>query len=120
MRSLLLGAAALAFCASPAFAADDVMANYYGNTVVATGGMVDTHTYYSPDHTLITKAPAFGLQYKGVWKLDGANVCRTYDAPPAGVPNPSCAPVVAHKIGDSWTVTVGDKTRTLTLLKGIQ
>ena len=34
MRALVLGAA-LAFVANSAFAADDIMANYYGNTVVS-------------------------------------------------------------------------------------
>lgn len=113
----LLTATGFAFGAS---AADDVMANSFGNTAIATGGIADTHTVYSPDNTFVMSVPAFGMQFKGTWKVDGSTLCRTYDSPPPGVTNPLCTPVEAHKIGDTWTATANGQTRTVTLVKGIQ
>jgi hypothetical protein len=107
--------------ALPASAADDdVMAGYYGNTAVATGGMADTHSVYSPDHTFVMKVPAFGLEFKGTWAVTGTTLCRTFESPPPGVTNPLCTPVEAHKVGDTWTVTSGNDTRTITLVEGVQ
>ena len=106
--------------ASDAWAADNVMQNYFGNTAIATGGIADTHSVYSPDNTFVMTVPAFGAQFKGTWKVDGSTLCRTYDTPPPGVANPLCTPVEAHKIGDSWTVTANGRMRTVTLVKGIQ
>ncbi|HWD49527.1 MAG TPA: hypothetical protein VG309_06340 [Rhizomicrobium sp.] len=120
MRSILLAASLIALSASTAFAADDVMANYYGNTVIASGGMVDTHSYYNADHTFTVKAPAVGMEFKGTWKIEGGNLCRTYDSPPPGISNPLCTPAEAHKVGDTWTMSANGKSRTLTLLKGVQ
>ena len=120
MRSILLVASLVALSASTAFAADDVMANYYGNTVVATGGMADTHSYYNADHSFTTKAPAVGMEFKGTWKLDGGNLCRTYDSPPPGITNPFCTPWASHNIGYTWTMSAGGQSRTITLMKGVQ
>lgn len=120
IRSVLFGAALSVGFAVSASAGDDVMAGYYGNTAIATGGMAETHTVYNADHTFAMKAPAFGVEYDGKWALDGANLCRTFDKAPTGVPNPLCTPVEAHKVGDTWTVTTGGGTRTVTIVKGIQ
>lgn len=121
MRFVLSAAVLAALSVSPAFAAgDDVMAPYYGNTVIATGGMADTHSNYNADHTFVMNVPAFHMSFKGTWKIDGANMCRTFDAPPPGTPNPLCMPLEAHKVGDSWTVSVNGKTRGVTLVPGIQ
>jgi hypothetical protein len=120
MRSIFLAASLLAISASSSFAADDVMAGYFGNTVIATGGMADTHSYYNADHTFLTKAPAFGVEYKGTWKFDGTNLCRTYETTPPGITNPFCTPWAAHKVGDSWTMSAAGQSRTVTLVKGIQ
>ncbi|HEY2069849.1 MAG TPA: hypothetical protein VGG48_09870 [Rhizomicrobium sp.] len=121
MRSIVfMTAAALALCGTSAFAADDIMAGFYGNTAVATGGMADTHTTYSPDHTFTTKVPSFNMTVNGTWKMDGANLCRHIESPPMGVPADSCVPMTAHKVGDTWSITTNGQTRTITLLKGIQ
>jgi hypothetical protein len=119
MNRFLFAAAAFALSTSFAFA-DDIMASRYGNTTVATGGMAETHSVYDPDHTFVMKAPAFGLEFKGTWAIQGANLCRIFEAPPPGVTNPLCTPAEAHKVGDSWTVTNGDETRTVTLVQGLQ
>ena len=123
MRNILIAASVFAFVAAPALAADDVMAGFYGNTVVSTGGMMEIHTHYRADHTFDSSASAImgSFNGKGSWKLDGADkICRTFEvAPPMG-PNPNCGPIAAHKVGDTWTVTAGSNTRTVTLKAGIQ
>jgi len=121
MRNVAIGILLSAGFASFAVSAeDDVMAGFYGNTAVGTGGRVDTHTAYFPDHTFDTKVPALGLEFKGTWKLTGATLCRLYETPPPDVPNPFCTPIEAHKVGDTWTVTLNGQSRTITLVKGIQ
>lgn len=124
MRTLLICASVTALCAGPAFAADDVMAAFYGNTIVSTGGMAEIRVHYRADHTFDLTGSMMGMSgtFKGTWALDGkGNVCRTYvgEVPP-GTPNPQCRPIVAHKIWDVWTVTANGSTRTLTLKAGVQ
>lgn len=116
MKKYLI-AAALALSAGLAHA-DDIMAGFYGNTVASTGGMIETHTYYKADHSFTMKAR--GAEFAGTWALDGANLCRTFAAPPPGLPNPLCTPIAAHRVGDTWTITTNGATRTVTLLAGIQ
>jgi hypothetical protein len=120
MRAFLIAVSVAALSATAAFAGDEVMAGYIGNTTVSSGGMAETHSYYNADHSFTMKAPAFNMEWKGTWKVDGANLCRTYDKAPPGVPNPFCTPIVAHKVGDKWPVTINGKTRTVSLLPGIQ
>jgi hypothetical protein len=117
VRLVLISAAfASGLMASVALADDDVMAGFYGNTSIATGGMADTHTNYSADHTFVMKVPSFGVSFKGTWAVNAGTLCRTFDSPPPGVTNPLCTQIEAHKVGDTWT-TDG---RTITLVKGIQ
>jgi hypothetical protein len=124
MHKILIAVSALALCAGPAFAADDVMTGYYGNTVVATGGIAESHTHYKADHTFDLTATAMGQNYsfKGTWAIDAkGELCRTYaDPAPPNTPNPLCTPFAAHKVGDTWTMTMNGNTRTLTLKAGIQ
>jgi len=124
MRRLLIAAPIAALCATPAFAAGDVMASTYGNTVVSTGGMTEVHTHYRADHSfdMVGSRMGFSRTFKGTWALDGkGNLCRTFDgdAPP-DTANPLCTPVAAHKIGDTWAVQANGETRTVTLKAGIQ
>ena len=120
MRSVLLGVACGACFVASAWAADDVMSGFYGNTAVATGGQAETHSLYNPDHSFVMKVPMYGMEFKGTWAVNGSELCRTFDAPPPGVTNPLCTPIEAHKVGDSWTITQGEKSRTVTLVKGVQ
>jgi hypothetical protein len=119
LRPVLI-AVVLVTCFGSAASADDVMAGYYGNTAIASGGKVETHSVYNADHTFVLTAPAVGETFKGTWQVTGTTLCRTYETAPPGVSNPLCTPVEAHKIGDSWTVTADGRTRTVTLVKGIQ
>jgi hypothetical protein len=120
VRTVLVGLAFSAGFALSASAADDVMAGFYGNTTVSTGGVAEVHTVYSADHTFMMSVPAFGMQFKGTWALNGSTLCRTFETAPPGQPNPLCTPVAAHKVGDTWTVTNGNETRNVTLVKGVQ
>jgi opacity protein-like surface antigen len=124
MREFLLAASIAALCATPAFAADDVMANTFGNTVVSTGGMSEVHTHYRSDHSFDMVGSRMGMSrnFKGTWALDGkGNLCRTFvGAAPPNTTNPLCTPVAAHKLGDTWTMDANGETRTVTLKPGIQ
>ena len=77
LRRVVLSLAFATAAAFPALASDHVMAGFYGNTAVATGGMADTHTAYSPDHTFVMKVPSFGVEFKGTWVVDASStLCR--------------------------------------------
>lgn len=123
MHRLFLAATVSALCAAPALAADDMMAGYYGNTVISTGGVLESHTHYRPDHTFDVTATAMGQSFngKGTWVIDDkGQLCRTYETPPPGMPNPLCIPAETHKVGDSWTATVNGQTRNMSMKAGIQ
>jgi hypothetical protein len=123
MRAMLFGAAVAIVCAMPAFADEDVMASRYGNTTDSTDAQgVHTKLYYSADHTF--KADVAGAQVHGTWKVDGGTICLTFVNPPANMPstlpNPTCLPVTAHKVGDSWTTGDGAMKRSVSIKPGIQ
>ncbi len=123
MRRILIAASALALYAGAAFAADDIMAGTYGNTVISTGGGIESRTHYRADHTFDAafSAGAQSLATKGTWSIDGTGqLCRVYDTPPPGITNPVCIPGAAHKVGDTWTVTVNGVARDVKLVAGIQ
>ena len=120
MRSMVLGVACSAWFAVSAWAADDVMAGFYGNTAVATGGVAETHTSYTADHNFIMKVPSYGVEFKGSWAVNGSQLCRTFASPPPGIANPLCTPIEAHKVGDTWKIGTGSETRTVTLVQGVQ
>ncbi|HVE05360.1 MAG TPA: hypothetical protein VNB30_15005 [Rhizomicrobium sp.] len=123
MRGWPLIVSALAIAATPALAADDIMAGFYGNTVISAGGMLESHTHYRADHTFDVTATAMGRSFnaKGTWKIDDkGQLCRTYETAPPGMPNPLCIPAEPHKIGDSWSVTFNGRARTMTLKAGVE
>lgn len=124
MRRIVLGLSIAVLAATPAFAAEDILAGFYGNTVVSTGGMLEVHTHYKPDHTFDFSASMSLISRSGTgtWKIDASGqLCRDIKDPPTGVTNPSCSPIAPHKVGDTWTMTQKDgSTRTLTLKSGIQ
>jgi hypothetical protein len=121
MRAILAGSAAVLF-ASAAMADDSVIASRFGNTTIATGASGQTaKLYYNADHTFTMKTGAQSAS--GTWKLDGSTVCLTYSSSmplPPGMTNPTCVPITAHAVGDTWTVGEGAQKRTITLVQGIQ
>lgn len=125
MRSILFPVAvASTLLALPALAGPtetaDLMAGYYGNTAISTGGLAEVHIFYNQDHTFVMNVPAYALRFKGTWALNGATLCFNYDVPPPGVTNPDCGPIAAHKVGDTWTENADDGQRKLTLVAGVQ
>jgi len=114
---IVMIAAAIAAVPSLALAQDDVMSSRFGNTTVThTESGHEVHMYYSADHTFTGKVTDVGFDLKGTWAVDGGTLCLTYTPAPPTVTNPVCQPVVAHKIGDSWTVGKNSAT----LVQGIQ
>jgi opacity protein-like surface antigen len=114
MRKILLGAALAALSIGVAHA-EDVMASRYGNTTVATDADgTQTKLYYKADGTFTGKRGIVPL--KGTWKVEGDKLCITSDMTMPGTPNPLCAPVAVHKLGDTWTAG----GRTVMLVQGIQ
>jgi hypothetical protein len=99
-----------------------VIASRFGNTTIATTASGQTvKSYYNADHTFTTKSGA--QAFDGTWKVDGDTVCLTYSsatALPHGMTNPTCVPIAAHAVGDTWTVGEGLQKRTITLVQGIQ
>jgi hypothetical protein len=92
------------FAATSALA-DDLMANTYANTVVTkdSKGMTSS-LLFNQDGTYTIKATGPDgkpVQIPGKWtfKDDGKTICLAAAAPP------SCSPLQAHSVGDSWTVT---------------
>jgi predicted 3-demethylubiquinone-9 3-methyltransferase (glyoxalase superfamily) len=93
------------------------------NTVIGKSAMGQSHTHYKANHTF-DAALSNGqgsMETDGTWGLnDKGELCRTYNTPVPGMPNPSCVTWVAHKVGDSWQITVDGRTSEVTLVAGIQ
>jgi hypothetical protein len=114
MRVVLL-ATALTFAATAAFGDDSVLASRFGNTTITKDANgTENHIYYAADHTFTGKQGNNG--FKGTWKIDGGTICLTSDPAIPNTPNPACAPVSAHKVGDTWTAG----PFTVSLVAGIQ
>ena len=114
MRTLLLASAAILFTTA-ALAGDDVLASRFGNTTItkdANGN--ENHIYYAADGTFTGKQGA--ATFKGTWKIDGGTICLTSATPIPNTPNPACAPVSMHKVGETWTAG----PYTVSLVAGIQ
>lgn len=115
MRAFLFGIALLALSSGASFAGDP-MAARYGNTTIATdpSGLV-TKLYYAADGTF--KGKQGTVDFSGTWKIDPpGTICLVFPQKVEGMTSPFCAPVVAHKVGDTWSAA----GRSLTLVPGIQ
>jgi hypothetical protein len=122
MRLSFLGIVALSLSFS-AFASDDIMASCYGNTVIGKSALGQSHTHYRADHTFdaALSSDQGSMDTDGTWAVnDKGEICRTYNTPVPGFPNPSCVPWSAHKVGDSWQITLNGRTTDLSLVAGIQ
>jgi hypothetical protein len=85
--------------------------------------MGESHTQYKADHTFVSNLSSMmgSMQAKGTWAFNDKNeLCRTYESPPPGMPNPLCVPWAAHKVGDSWQITMGGRTSDVSLVAGVQ
>lgn len=115
MRKLIAAAVILAFSGGVALA-DDIMASRYGNTTITTDPSgVQTKIYYAADGSFT--GVQNGQKFNGTWKIDASGtICLTFAQAVPGAANPTCTPVAAHKVGDTWTAA----GRTITLVQGIQ
>lgn len=114
MRTVQLGFA-MAMALSSAALADDVMATRFGNTTITKDASgTERHVYYNADGTFTGRQGS--LTFGGTWKVDGGTICLTTSPAVPGLPNPTCAPVSAHKVGDTWTAG----PYTVSLVSGIQ
>ena len=116
----LLSASIILAATSPTFAQVDVMANFYGNTLIAKGGLADSQTVYTRDHRFVMTVPSFGLEFKGAWAVKDGQVCRVFETTPPGVTNPLCTPAQPHAVGETWTSMINGKPVSVTLAKGLQ
>ncbi len=115
MRAILLGLGLAVAAAVPALAGDEVLASRFGNTTITKDANgTENHVYYAADHTFTAKQGATSA--KGTWKIDGSTICLTFEVPVPGTPNPACAPVSDHKVGDTWSAG----PYTVSLVAGIQ
>jgi len=126
MRIALIAlAGGIVFAASSALA-DDLMANTYANTVVATDSKGAASSFlFNQDGTYtikVTGPDGKTVAIPGKWTLkdDGKTICLATAAPPNTPPAPpSCSPLQAHKVGDTWTVTNDqNQTFSVTLVAG--
>lgn len=100
MRIVLLTAAAF-LAATPALA--DTWTGAYGGTIESTyaDGRV-AKVYVDPDHTYSIALPDHQT-LKGTWADAGGQSCFTMtDPPPAPESRPSCFPIKAYKVGDTF------------------
>jgi hypothetical protein len=113
MRFGMLALAGGLLLATTAAYADDPMANTYANTVTtknkATGEAGTLLFNADGSYTAGGMQNGKPVQYPGKWTLkdDGKTICLAPQLPPntPNPPAPSCSPLVAHAVGDSWTVT---------------
>ena len=114
MRAIWIGLG-IALLAGQALGDDGVMATRFGNTTITkdASGM-ERRVYYKADGTFTGKQGA--VSFGGTWKLNGGMICLTVSPAMPGMPNPACAPITAHKVGDTWTAG----PYTISLVAGIQ
>lgn len=95
-------------------AAAGPMDSRFGNTIIVIdAGGDETHLYYAADGTLTGKQG--DKKFQGTWKIENGTLCANF-TPELSAPNPQCAAVVEHQVGDTWT----SGEATAKLVAGIQ
>lgn len=107
----LMTAAALSLLAmSAAFADDDAMAGYIGNTSISFDKQGNSvRVFYRADNVFAMQSG--GVSGGGTWAVESGKLCLTYETRPD---QKVCVPVEPHHVGDVWSH--GD--RRVTLLPG--
>lgn len=96
----------------------DMLAAFYGNTLVTLDGGIKAYFYYNPDHTFTGKVPAFLFVLKGTWNVnDKGELCRVFDPLPPTITNPDCGPLLVHQIDETASDKTGHRER---LVAGIR
>jgi hypothetical protein len=118
MRFALIALTGAFMLAASSALADDPMANTYANTIVTkdSKGMASS-LLFNQDGTYTIKATdpnGKSVEISGKWTLKdgGKTICLTPAAPPNSPP--SCSPLQAHNVGDSWSVT-NDQSQTFSV-----
>jgi hypothetical protein len=95
----ILAAAAAAQAAPPA----DPMANFYGNTatVAIPSAFYYARRYIDPDGTW--REPHGSDWVRGVWRMEGGQVCSWQTEPAIQNPTHYCYAPVARQVGEEWT-----------------
>ncbi len=88
--------------------APDPMAAFYGNTatIAVPSGYYFAKRYIDPDGTW--REPRGSDVVRGVWKIEGGQVCSWQTEPAVHNVRHYCYPVTAHKVGETWTTTDPD------------
>jgi hypothetical protein len=121
MRIALIALAGVFALSASSALADDPMANTYANTVVSKDSKgMSSSLLFNQDGTYTIKATGPDgkpIAIPGTWTLKdgGKTICLATAAPPGTPPAPpSCSPLQAHSVGDTWTVT-NDQNQTFTV-----
>jgi hypothetical protein len=94
-------AASVSFASVSVAHAGDIMASRYGNTTITRDAAGhESHIYYKADHSFTGKQG--DAEFSGTWAIKGSTICLTAVHPIPGTPNPACAPISEHKVGDTW------------------
>ena len=114
-------AAGASFAVAGTALAADAMADTYGNTVVvADGSGAAVKYFFNADKTWSAALPDKSMA-KGSWTADDKQICVTV-AEPAAMANggkPTCSPLEAHKVGDTWKSTnSAGQTATISIVAG--
>jgi hypothetical protein len=108
VTALLLAASAPQGTAQAAPDPADPMAGFYGNTVTIAvpSGYYYARRYIDPDGTW--REPRGSAWIKGVWRIEGGQVCNWQTEPAVQNPRHYCYAIIARKAGDKWETTDPD------------
>jgi hypothetical protein len=95
---------------------DDLMGPRFGNTVISRSANAEWHLYYEAGGTFRGKEIKSGYSVAGTWELNQSYLCRTFQPPLSGTPNPDCQWITVHSVGDTWT----SDGNAMSLVQGIQ
>lgn len=84
---------------------DDPMAGFYGNTVTiaVSDGYYYARRFIDPDGTW--REPRGSDFIRGLWRIEGGQVCSWQTEPAMHQPTRYCYVPVAREVGEEWTTT---------------
>ncbi|MGH6951659.1 MAG: hypothetical protein ACREH4_12345 [Vitreimonas sp.] len=105
-------------CLSACAGARDPMQVYFDNTVLVTQPYGETgRLLLSPDHTYVM----YGIRYpegRGTWSVENAQVCLMPQDTPETRGMKFCNAWAGRRVGDAWTIAVGDVAVPMSLASG--
>jgi hypothetical protein len=111
VRAIWIAAACAVAGAAAAQEPEPLMANVLGNTLISINPQgVESHITYKPNHRFSGKVPSLRYAFKGVWRLQGQEVCRTYSPPIPNRPRTECSPTMPWlQVGQAFVAPNGTK-----------